>query len=275
SVTMTGRASAGGARVRLDIDGITLTTVASDTGAFKFTFSFSGQSGFHLARIRQMGADGSLSADRAICFRVNCQLPRVVNAALDRANKTLTIVFSRRMDATSLVLGSTILLDPTLTGTIAMNDLGDTATIALNGDVSPTITLTVKAGVKDATGASMAADYTRVFNADGSDDQGDGDGYVTGAVYDASTGRPLINASVTIGSATIATNDRGRYSRSLAEGTYTIEASAPGFTRVWRQVVVPAGAGVVPIDIRLTRRGPEQTTNGSTQTLTDGGDSTL
>src|SRR5262249_35458198 len=46
----------------------------------------------------------------------------------------------------------------------------------------------------------------------------------------------------------------GRYSRSLMEGAYTIHVSAVGYTDAWRQIIVPVGAGVGPIDIRLTRR---------------------
>jgi hypothetical protein len=106
-------------------------------------------------------------------------------------------------------------------------------------------------------------------------------GYVSGGAYDASTGRPLPNAIVSIqaplaafntpsrttttkssarlqpvteSTGTTATNASGRYARTLPEGAYTIEVSAPGYTTAWRQVIVRAGAGVVPIDIRLTHR---------------------
>ncbi|HYO76846.1 MAG TPA: Ig-like domain-containing protein, partial [Thermoanaerobaculia bacterium] len=103
-----------------------------------------------------------------------------------------------------------------------------------------------------------------------------GKGYVTGAVYDATTGRPLANATVAIrGGDVLHTNDRGRYSRALGEGAYTIEATADGYTTVWRQVVVPAGAGVVPIDIRLTRAGASQSPSGAALTLTHGGDTAV
>jgi RHS repeat-associated protein len=262
--TITGRASNAGARVRLDVDGVTLTTTATATGAFRFTFTFSGQPGFHLARVRELGTDGSASPDRAICFRVDCDLPRVTSAALDRESKTLVITFSRAMDPSTLVVGSTILLGD-LTGTLSMNATNDVATIAIAADLPATdLTLTVKKSIKDAAGASPAADYTQLFAAGG--DAGQGRGFVSGAIYDATTGRPLANATVTIGGATLTTNARGRYSRSLDEGAYTLEASAPGYTHAWRQVVVPAGSGIVPIDIRLTKRGTG---------LTDGGDTSV
>ncbi|MEO8381785.1 MAG: Ig-like domain-containing protein, partial [Acidobacteriota bacterium] len=277
TVTMTGRASTPGARVRLDADGVTLTTVASDSGAFRFLFSFSGRPGFHLVRVRELGSDGSLSSERALCFRLNCELPRVIGAALDRAAKKVTIDFSRPMDPSTLVVGGTILFTPSLAGTVAF--AGQTATVSFDGDVPAVkVTLTVKQSVKDLDGASLAADYTQDFTIE-TDATERGKGYVSGAVYDATTGRPLPGATIDLadpGTALIpspqsssvqsSANDRGRYSRALAEGAYTITASADGYTSVWRQAVVPAGAGVVPIDIRLTRRGTG---------LTDGGDTSV
>ncbi|HEX2835651.1 MAG TPA: Ig-like domain-containing protein, partial [Thermoanaerobaculia bacterium] len=260
--TLTGRASSGGARVRLTVDGVTLNTTASETGAFRFTFTFSGQPGFHLARVREIGSDGSLSPDRALCFRVDCDLPRVTSAALDRAAKTLVITFSRAMNPATLVAGTTILLGD-LTGTLSMNATNDVATIAIAGDIPAVdLTLTVKKTIEDAAGASPAADFTQLFTPGG--DAGEGRGFVSGAIYDATTGRPLANATVAIGGSTIVTNARGRYSRALDEGAYTIEASADGYTHVWRQVIVPAGGGIVPIDIRLTRRGTALTHGGDT-----------
>jgi hypothetical protein len=254
TIVLTGRASTGGSRVRLDADGVTHTTTASDSGAFKFTFAFSGQSGFHIARVRETGPDGSLSAERALCFRLNCELPRVVGATLDRAAKKLAIEFSRPMALSTLVFGTSVAVQPSIAGAITMN--GPMATIGFTEDVPPVkITLTVRKEVQDVDGASMAADYAQSFDIDPSS-QERGKGYVTGAVYDATTGRPLSGAEVeTAGVRGAVTNERGRYSRALDEGAYTIEASAEGFTTVWRQIVVPAGAGVAPIDIRLTRRG--------------------
>ncbi|HEX8619002.1 MAG TPA: Ig-like domain-containing protein, partial [Thermoanaerobaculia bacterium] len=278
SVVLTGRA-APAARVRFEADGITLNTTAADSGAFKFTFSFSGQAGFHLARVRQVGTDGSLSADRAICFRIDCELPRVIGAALDRSARKLTVDFSRPMNPSTLVAapGGTILVVPQ--GGVALNAAvsvtGETATLTFAEELpAVTVNLTVTKAVEDAAGASPAADYTQRFMLDDSQVEL-GKGYVTGAVYDATTGRPLANAAVTIEGVTLATNDRGRYSRPLGEGAYTIEARADGYTAAWRQVVVPAGAGVVPIDIRLARRGPAQTTNGSSLTFTHGGDTAV
>ncbi len=260
-VTLTGRATPN-ARVRADADGVRLSTTASATGAFKFTITFNGQSGFHIVRVRELGSDGSLSAERALCFRTTCELPRVAGATLDRGAKKLVIDFTRAMDPSTLILGTTVVVDPPLAGTLSA--AGNSATIAFSDDVPPVkLTLTVKQSVQDSAGASLAADYTQSFTYE-SGTQERGKGYVTGAVYDATTGRPLAGASVIIESAATITNERGRYSRALSEGAYTIAASADGFTPAWRQVIVPAGAGVVPIDIRLTRRGTTLTSGADT-----------
>jgi RHS repeat-associated protein len=261
SVALTGRATPN-ARVRVDAAGVTRSTTAGPTGAFRITVTFSGQGGFHIVRVREAGSDGSLSAERALCFRLTCELPRVTGATLDRAGRKVVVDFSRAMDPASLVLGTTLLVQPALAG--AVNVSGPTATITFNEDVPPvTFTLTVKQSVKDLAGAMLAADYTQSFPFETAT-QERGKGYVTGAVFDATTGRPLPGANVLIESVSTITNERGRYSRALTEGAYTIAVTAEGYTPAWRQVVVPAGAGVVPIDIRLTRRTVALTSGGDT-----------
>ncbi|HJT17855.1 MAG TPA: Ig-like domain-containing protein, partial [Thermoanaerobaculia bacterium] len=121
-----------------------------------------------------------------------------------------------------------------------------------------------------ASGLSMAADYTQTFAIEDST-RASGKGYVTGAVYDASTGRPLAGAIVSEG----ATDERGRYVRMLDEGVYKIEASAAGFASAWREVTVRAGAGTLPLDFRLTRRAADQIANGAILNLADGGDTAV
>ncbi|HVR39063.1 MAG TPA: Ig-like domain-containing protein [Thermoanaerobaculia bacterium] len=281
--TITGRATIPGARVQIEVDGVKVTKVSNaTTGAFDARVTFSGQPGFHSVRVRELGGDGTYSPERSFCVRVNCAAPRVVAAALDRTTKKLTIQFSKSMNASTLALGTSIKIEPeaaaALTGTLAMNAANDTATITIIDTIPATsITLTVTRAAKDATGTGLAAEYTQVFTVDGGTPSASGKGYISGAVYDATKGRPLSGALVAItGEPSTVTNDSGRYaSRPLAEGAYTIRASASGRTTVWRQAVVPVGAGVLPIDIRLTERGPEVTTNGSAQTLTHGGDTTV
>lgn len=269
SIVLTGRATPN-ARVRLESGGVTLHASANSTGAFRFTLPLSGQPGFHLVRVWELGQDGSRSADRALCFRVNCELPRVTSASLDRHARKLVLEFSRPIDPSTLVAapdGTIVVIPETttaLTGSVACENT--TATITFSEELPPLrITVTVKKEIRDTSGAAMAADYTQTFHPD-TTQSGQGSGYVTGAVHDATNGRPLANATITIGEATLTTNDRGRYSRVLPEGAWTIEARADGYTSAWRQVVVPAGAGVVPLDIRLARRNT---------TLAHGGDTSI
>ncbi len=67
SDTLSGTASAAGVRVQLDLDGITTTTIAGNDRTFSFVISFAGQSGFHIARVREIGADGSFSPAETVC----------------------------------------------------------------------------------------------------------------------------------------------------------------------------------------------------------------
>jgi len=279
SATIKGTASAAGARLRLTVDGLTTTAIAGFDKKFTFTVGLSGQPGFHIARIREVGTDGTVSPETDVTYQINCGTstgPTVIAAALDRGTKTLTIQFSRAMNPATLTASpsGTIQLG-TFTGTVAMNAANDFATVTYAGDVSAALTLTVTTGATDNSGAPLASAYTQLFPVAG---QALGNGYITGAIYDASNGRPLQGATVVITPAvngTSTTDEHGRYSTpSLGEGAFTIEASAAGFTKVWRQVVVPAGSGVVPIDIRLTSRGAEQT-SGADRTLSHGGDTTV
>ncbi|HUJ15914.1 MAG TPA: Ig-like domain-containing protein, partial [Thermoanaerobaculia bacterium] len=224
AATMTGKATVPGARVRLDLDGASRSTTAASDGTFRFDVAFAGASGFHVARIREAGGDGSLSPEATVSYRISCSGPQVLAASLDRAAKRLTIQFSKPVQASTLVAapGGTILLG-SFSGSIALNGSGDTATILYDSDLGTSpLTMTVSKSVLDTTGLPMAADYSQVFTIDGST-QASGQGYVTGAVYDASTGRPLSSAIVNGG----ATDDRGRYVRMMDEGVYTIEANAP------------------------------------------------
>ncbi|HEU4888730.1 MAG TPA: Ig-like domain-containing protein, partial [Thermoanaerobaculia bacterium] len=282
---VTGRVSTPGARVQLEVDGVKVTKVSNaTTGAFEVRVTFSGQPGFHSVRAREIGGDGTMSPERAMCVRISCAAPRVVASSLDRAAKTLTIQFSKPMDPATLIVGAagSIRIVPdgaaALNGTLALNGVNDTVTITF-AEALPavSITLTVTRAAKDAGGALLAAEYTQVFTVDGAPPSASGKGYISGAVYDATRGRQLSGATILIaGEPPTITNDQGRYaSRPLPEGAYTIQASAPGRTTVWRQVVVPVGAGVLPIDIRLTERGPEATANGAAQTLAHGGDTTV
>ena len=276
--TITGTATVPGARVRLDVDGVTLQTNSdATTGKFSFEFTFSGQPGFHIARVRQVASDGTLSAESDIRYQINCAGPQVVASSLDRAAKRVTINFSKPMKLSSLVASpsGTIVIN-NFTGTVSLNANGDVATVQLTDDVSSAVvTLTVLKTVQDTTGAGMAADFTQTFTLAGDQPTS---GFISGAIYDATNGRPLQGATVNILNSqspilNSSSDDHGRYTRAVDEGVYTIQASAPGYTTVWRQIVVPSGSGVIPIDIRLTRRGPQVSSTGAA--ITHGGDTTV
>ena len=262
SATITGTASAAGARLRLTLDGVTASTTAGADRKFKFDFTFSGQPGYHVARVREVGGDGSLSPESVVCYRINCAGPQVSSATLDRTAKRLLIQFSKPMNAASLVASptGTIRLGA-LSGMVSLN--ANVATVTYDGELPATLILTVTTGVQDTGGISMAAEYTQQFGLESSQ-QGGRQGFVTGAVYDATNGRPLPNAVVTIAETSGATDDQGRYARSLGEGAYTIQATSSGYTTAWRQVVVRAGAGTSPLDIRLTKRGSGLIDGGET-----------
>ncbi|MBV9494352.1 MAG: Ig-like domain-containing protein [Acidobacteria bacterium] len=308
--TIRGRASATGARVRLDFEGVSQTATAAANGDYVFEVGLAGLTGFHVARLHEVGGDGTLSPEATVTFRLDCAGPQVLGATLDRAAKRVVIQFSKPMNGATLSVGptGTIQLTPeggsAVSGTVALNAGGDAATVETTADLSAdTITLVVKRDVKDAAGLTLPADYRQVFSTSIAPPTTTGSGYVSGAVYDATTGRPLAGATLDIqqpigafsrngGTApaaksaarlqpaslaepTILTDARGRYTRVLPEGAYTVRAGALRHTTIWRQVVVSAGAGVLPIDVRLAERGPEVTTTGAAQTLDHGGDTVV
>jgi len=313
------------ARLRMEAGTLVLTGNADANGKFSFTYPFNGQSGYQVARVRVVGSDGSLSPADEVSFRFDCSAPQVVGASYDRTVNTLTISFSKPIDPATIVVSST--------GTVVITTSAgntSTGTFTLSGSnvvVTPaddlrtaTFTLTVTDNVKDPGGNKLAGAFSQTFSINGDDlppAPGDGSGFISGEVYDASTGRPLTGANVTIivpttafskapgnsssvnGRYTIvgtpssssvrrvssnslsvavnsATESRGRYTLPLPEGAHTIQATADGYTSVWRQIIVPAGAGVVPIDIRLTKRGDVKSSDGATAiSLSNGGDSVI
>ncbi|HMJ82987.1 MAG TPA: Ig-like domain-containing protein, partial [Vicinamibacterales bacterium] len=315
----------------MDAGTLVLTGSADASGKFSFTYPFNGQSGYQVARVRVVGSDGSLSPADEVSFRYDCSAPQVVGASYDRTVNTLTISFSKPVDPATLVVsaGGTIVLTTNLGNTSSgtFSASGSNVTVTPADDLrTATFTLTVTDGVKDAGGNKLVAPFSQTFSLTGDDlppAPGDGSGFISGEVYDASTGRPLAAANVTIivpttafakapstdsrytviGTPTnvgqalslsspaskgrvssnslsvavnSATESRGRYTLPLPEGAHTIQATAEGYTTVWRQIIVPAGAGVVPIDIRLAKRGDVKTSDGATGiTLSHGGDSVI
>ncbi len=282
SITVTGTAPAG-TRVRLESGTLVLNTQADASGKFSFTWPVSGQSGFAAIRVRVVGSDGSVSPAAELNVRVDCSGPQVLNASFDRAVNKLTIQFSEPVAASTIGVGTSIVLTDeghSIAGSAAVEQSVVTVTPAENL-ANETFSLTVTTAVEDLIGNALVAPYSQEF-AIGSDEPepGDGSGFISGEVYDATTGRPLPGAIVSIDVATPApitssSDARGRYLARLPEGAHTIEVALDGCTTVWREIIVPAGAGVIPIDIRLTRRGGSRTSDGSAMTLAHGGDTAV
>ncbi len=266
------------ARVQLDSGSWQFSAQASAAGAFHFDLPLSGQSGYQLVRVRTVGTDGSLSPSADVCVRVDCGGTRVLNAAYDSAANAITVLFSGAIDGSSLGVGSSM----TLTGATGTAIGGSVVlTAPATAVVTPernlaeeTFTLGVTTAVKDANGNALTAPFSQTFFAGGGSATGNpGDGYLTGEVYDATTGRPLAGATVALvgpASSPAFSDSRGRYTIFVPEGAHTIEVSAPNYTTVWRQIIVPAGTGVVPIDVRLERRGETKPVASGELTLTDG-----
>ena len=53
--------------MRLDLDGVTTTVPTTADRTFKFNLNFSGQPGYHVARVREIGGDGTLSPESTVC----------------------------------------------------------------------------------------------------------------------------------------------------------------------------------------------------------------
>ena len=85
-------------------------------------------------------------------------------------------------------------------------------------------------------------------------------GAVTGRVTDAETGRPLPGVNIVVGEAEdggprgTSTGPEGRFTlKSLASGTYTVQARFVGYAPLSREVTVPAG-GTVRVRFALSPR---------------------
>jgi len=304
TVIIKGTAPAG-ARLQLESGGLTLPATADAQGNFSVSYPLSGQSGYATVRVRIVGSDGSLSPAAELTFRIDCVGPQVLNATYERtgANR-IAIVFSEAIDAatTAGAISMTLSDGRVVAGTAAVT--GSNAIVTPAEDLTArSFSLNVTTAVKDLLGNKLVAPYTQSFSL--STEQppaGDGTGFISGEIYDATTGRPLAGASISVEvpaqafariatqqhnsstaqplkSSTLSvqttTDARGRYLVRLPEGAHTIRATMAGYTTVWRQIIVAAGAGVIPIDVRLTRVGDVKTSTGAALTLTHGGETSV
>ncbi|MGK2859052.1 MAG: Ig-like domain-containing protein, partial [Thermoanaerobaculia bacterium] len=263
------------ARVRIDLGGAHYAPTDA-TGRFTLTMPVAGPSGARLLRVRSIGTGGALSPAAEACIAFVCETgPSVMSATYDDTANALAIVFSAPIDPVTLGVGSSITLvtsdQRSIGGTVTLSGL--TATVRPSENLAESVfTLTVTTAVKDLSGRALTAPFVQTFVPGGSTGTpAAGWGYVTGEVYDATNGRPLVGASVRLAAITAATDARGRYTVFVPEGAHTIEVSAANHTSVWRQIIVPVGAGVIPIDIRLETRGETKVASSGELTLAHGG----
>ncbi|MCM2315304.1 MAG: Ig-like domain-containing protein, partial [Thermoanaerobaculia bacterium] len=191
-------------RVRVDFDGVSYTRTADASGRFSIELPLSAPSGYRVLRVRAIGSDGALSQAAETCILVACESgPSVVSASYDDATNAIAINFSANIDPSSLAVGTSITLvtsdNRSIGGSVALDGL--TATFLPSENLAPAaFTLSVTTAVKDPAGRPLVAPYAQSFFPGGSSvGPSPGDGYLTGEVYDATTGRPLAGATVAIG----------------------------------------------------------------------------
>jgi RHS repeat-associated protein len=310
TVAISGTAPAG-SRIEVTLNGVPAYATTDSTGNYTATLTIPQVSGYDVARVRIIGADGTFSPSAPVSFQVDCSGAQVLGATYDRTTNAISVTFSKAIDLSTVTIGPAgstqlALNDGTqLSGTVAAGSSASSIVITPSAPSgtdprTSTVILTITTAVKDTTGRNLTAPFGQTFTASGQPQQtpNDGTGYISGQILDATNGRLLAGASVSIdvpvtalksprvsatsltsrhGMAKVAStsDSTGHYTSRLPEGAYAIHASANGYTDVYRQVVVPAGQGVIPIDIRLTRRGSTVTTAGSDLTLMHGGDDTL
>jgi YD repeat-containing protein len=261
TIAIAGSAPAG-SRLEINIGGIPQFTTADAAGRFSTQLTIPSQSGFRVARIRVLGADGSYSPSAEAPFQIDCAGPTVVGARYDRNANAIAVTFSKPIDFPTVAAAIALKLGDgaAVTSSIAAG-ASPSAIVITPGTPDPraaTLVLTIAATIKDTTGRTLAAPFSQTFTV-GTTQSGpsNGSGFLSGQVFDATNGRPLagVNIAIAPSALTIVTDVNGQYASAVDEGAYTIHASASGYTDVWRQVVVPAGSGIVPIDIRLIARG--------------------
>lgn len=272
SIEVKGTAPAG-ARLRIDLGSLSLTTAASSTGAYLLTMPLGGRVGCQVVRVRVIGSDGTLSPAGERQFQVDCAGPQVTSATFDRTSNKLQVLFSKDIKPPSSAAFVLQLSDGrTVANTAAASPTA--VTVTPSEDLKQqTFTLSITSGIVDLRGMGLALPFTKTFEfGDETPRPGDGSGFINGEVYDATTGRPLAGATVAIESVSVTTSAPGRYTIRRPEGPHAITVSAPQYTTAWRQIVVPPGAGVVPIDVRLSRIGVTKTSSGAPLSLIHGGE---
>ncbi|HSN67934.1 MAG TPA: Ig-like domain-containing domain, partial [Thermoanaerobaculia bacterium] len=308
ALTIGGSAPAG-ARIQLDVGSSKFLASADGSGRFRYDAPLTGQAGYLLVRARTIGADGSLSAAAHSCVLVDCGGFGVSAASFDRTVNTLTISFTAPVDLATATTGDSGAIrlrlgdNRIVRGGVSLSNSTTLSVVPAENLRQTSFTLEVTTAIRGTDGSPLSAPFSQPFLHDSVEPgPGDGTGFISGEVYDASTGRPLAGATISIATPTnafgetpavaatsssprpaqrgeglgergaILSDSRGRYTIRLPEGAHTLEVRADGFTSAWRQVILPAGAGITPIDIRLAKRAQTATIAALPLALADGGE---
>jgi hypothetical protein len=124
----------------------------------------------------------------------------VLRASYDRNVNELTIVFSVDVKPSSLTPASIQLVlsdDRIVPATIAVSAANAIITPAENLAAS-TFTLKVTRDVEDQQGRKLELVHTQLFTFGDDEELQPGYGFISGEVYDATTGRPLAGADIHI-----------------------------------------------------------------------------
>ncbi|MFZ2490602.1 MAG: Ig-like domain-containing protein, partial [Thermoanaerobaculia bacterium] len=261
TLTVAGTAPAG-ARLRIDLGTLAFATTASADGTWSYQLPIGGLSGHQVVRVRVVTADGAFSPATESCFVVDCDGPRVIGASFDRSTNRITVTFSKAIKPESAASSFRLQLPDgrNVPATVALQTPPSAVALTPAEDLkSKTFTLTVETTIEDLGGKKLAFPFSQqfAFGDDADPVPGDGSGYISGEVFDAETGRPLPGVTVTVIDAPLetTTDSRGRYSARAVEGAHTLRLALDGYTTAWRQLIVPPGVGVNPVDVRLTPRG--------------------
>ncbi|MBK9064831.1 MAG: Ig-like domain-containing protein [Acidobacteria bacterium] len=272
------------AAVRVRDASLSFTGNADAGGRFAVTIPLSGN-GWHAVHAAVIDSGGSPGPEAAALFRVDCSAPSVAGAAFDRGTGKLTVAFTEAMKLTSLTVGgagSAVTASKADDATnapqaaaLSLSTDGLTATLDLGSGPAAwwaglSVRLSVGPPASDASGNAMAAPYATVFFVGGGGDPSGG--FLSGAVLDEESGRPLssadvklyasgavlpgaaLPAQVTAPVASTVTDGRGRFSLTgdIPAGRYALVLSRTGYTRSVRRLALEPAVGAVPFGSRLT-----------------------
>ena len=271
------------ATVRLRDGSLSVSGSADASGRFSILLPLSGN-GWHALHAAVLDRDGTAGPEAAALLRVDCSAPAVAGAAFDRGTGKVTLSFTEAMNPATLAIGgagSAITVSKADDATnapqaasLSLSGDGVTATLDLGSGASAwwtglSVRLSVGPPAADAAGNVLGSPFATVFFANGGGDLSGG--FLSGAVLDDDSGRPLAGADaklydstaqlpgsvppglVSSPTALTVTDGRGRYSLTgdIAAGRYALVLSRTGYTRAVRRLALEPSVGAVPFGARL------------------------